>query len=296
MVTLGSGAIFDKNPNPPSTQIRSALPKSIREPEDPYEFAPKPLPEADAQPEPLELDAYVSTRNQPLFDEMQRKANLVEVSQNQLDDLMDQRAEKISEMNALKNRLASFNANLDVDNSPRVVVLQTQLDQINSDIVVVRDRIDMLNGEMDDLTVRLGRVVPGAGADFTAIAQLEGGTTSVWIRASTEGCVNHVVNQMPIPEGIAADAHLWDDNAARLSQYGITSGDTPLQGSVLLMEPEHSYADDVYGHLMYVERVENGVIWVTDQDHPTPTPLSEITDEMTGDKLKYLYFPWHTQA
>lgn len=296
MMTLGNGGLLTKDLHPPSTQIRSALPKSIRDPENPYEFDPKPLPDAEVEPEPLELDAYVSYRNRPLFEEMQRKENLVQVSQNQLDNLLEQRAEKLGEINALKNRLASFNANLDVDNSPRVVALQTQLDQIDHDIVAVRDRIDMLNGDINDLTVRLGRVTPGAGADLNAIAELEGGTTSVWVRASTDGCVNHVVNQMPIPEGIAADAHLWDDNAARLTQYGITSGDTPLQGSVLLMEPEHSYADDVYGHLMYVERVQNGAVWVTDQNHLTPTLLTDITQETTGDTLKYLYFPWHTQG
>jgi hypothetical protein len=62
------------------------------------------------------------------------------------------------------------------------------------------------------------------------------------------------------------------------------------------MERDHPYADDIFGHLMYVEKVEGNLIWVTDNNHATPVLLSELTDELTGDNINYLYFPWRTKA
>jgi hypothetical protein len=102
---------------------------------------------------------------------------------------------------------------------------------------------------------------------------------------------------MPIPEGIARHAFLWDDKAQQLAQYGVTSGDMPLVGSVVVLEKEHSYADDTFGHLLYVEGVEDGDVWVTDNLHPNqPVKLANLTDELSGPNIKYLNFPWHTRA
>ena len=82
-----------------------------------------------------------------------------------------------------------------------------------------------------------------------------------------------------------------------MPQYGITSGDVPLAGAVVVLEPDHPYADDVFGHVLYIERVEHGVAWVTDNLHPdTALPLTDLIDDVTGPNISYLYFPWHTQA
>jgi hypothetical protein len=90
---------------------------------------------------------------------------------------------------------------------------------------------------------------------------------------------------------------LWDQAAVQLPQYGITSGDIPLTGSVMVLEPTHSYADDVFGHILYVEKVDHGIVWVTDNLHPdSPVQLTAIMDEISGPNVTYLYFPWHTQA
>ena len=101
---------------------------------------------------------------------------------------------------------------------------------------------------------------------------------------------------MPIPPGIPGNAMTWIDNAAAHPEYGITVGTQPLAGSVIVMQPEHSFANDIFGHVMYVERVENGAIWVTDNNNHTPVLLSSLTDELTGPNIQYMYFPWQTQA
>ena len=48
---------------------------------------------------------------------------------------------------------------------------------------------------------------------------------------------------------------------------------------------------------MYVERVDNGVVWITDNNHPNmPIRLTDLTGETSGPNIHYLYFPWQTQA
>jgi hypothetical protein len=47
---------------------------------------------------------------------------------------------------------------------------------------------------------------------------------------------------------------------------------------------------------MYVERVENGEVWITDNLHPNPVKLSALTDQTSGPNMEYLYFPWQTHA
>jgi surface antigen len=101
---------------------------------------------------------------------------------------------------------------------------------------------------------------------------------------------------MPIPPGIPGNAMTWIDNAIANPEYGITVGNVPLTGSVIVMQPEHSFAHDVFGHVMYVERVENGQIWVTDNFHHQPVLLNDMTDELAGPYIQYMYFPWQTQG
>lgn len=166
----------------------------------------------------------------------------------------------------------------------------------------VEAEVTELEGQIKALEQRLERVTPNKGADIERIRAMEGSTTSQAVLDATRpadqsvGCVHHICERMPIPSEIAANAHMWDDRALSYPQYGIKVGDVPLAGSVLVMEALHPYAHDVYGHVMYVEKVENGVIWVTDNMHPEPIPLTDLTTEASGPNIKFLYLPWHTRG
>jgi hypothetical protein len=47
---------------------------------------------------------------------------------------------------------------------------------------------------------------------------------------------------------------------------------------------------------MYVERVDNGAVWITDNTHRSPILLTDLTAEVSGQNIHYLYFPWWTQG
>ena len=245
----------------------------------------------------MTLDAYVSRRNQPLFDELKRSQGNLKDKSSAMTLLMNQRTLISEDMTALKNRMLSFDASASVNNNPRVMALQTQLDHLDTQIDAVQVDIDRLQLDVNHLTQRLDRVSPAVGAELDAILPLEGATNPTWMQTSTFGCVNHIVDKMPLPNGIARDALLWDDAAKQLPQYGISWGDTPLEGSVLQLDPSHPYADNQYGHVLYVESVSGGDVWVTDNIHPTdPVKLSDLTSQLSGDDMRYLYFPWNTGA
>ena len=110
--------------------------------------------------------------------------------------------------------------------------------------------------------------------------------------------MNYVVNRMPIPPELPFNAHLWDEQVMKHGpKYGMSIGTVPLEGSVLVMEREHSYANDIYGHVMYVEKVEDGIVWVTDNNYPDKlVRLDHLTTETSGPYIKYLYFPWQTKV
>lgn len=251
----------------------------------------------EPEPTPYTLDDYVSGGNRPLLDHyLQQKEDLL-TSQARLDELIQTRQDTLSDLVALKNRLISFDSTIDLDTIPRVQVLESEIVQLDQQILETKQSIAGLHTSIDELGIRLDRVKPGAGADLRLIASLEGAETTEWVKAHTYGCVNHVVNKMPIPGGIPRHAYLWDQAAMELPQYGITSGDVPLAGAVVVLEPDHPYADDVFGHVLYIEHMENGVAWVTDNLHPdTAIPLTDLIDKTTGPNITYLYFPWHTQA
>jgi len=245
----------------------------------------------------MTIDAYVSRRNQPLFDELKRTQTNLKDKSSAMALLMNQRTLISEDMTALKNRMLSFDPSASVDNHPRVMAFQTQLDQLDSQIDAVQVDIDRLQLDVNHLTQRLERVTPAVGAELDAILPLEGAVNPEWMKNSTFGCVNHIVEKMPLPNGVPRDALLWDDAATQLPQYGISWGDTPLEGSVLQLDPSHPYADDQYGHVLYVESVDGGDVWVTDNIHPNdPVKLSDITSQLSGDDMRYLYFPWHTGA
>ena len=245
----------------------------------------------------LSLEEYVSRRNQPLFDELQSKQSHLKDRSSALALLINQRQLVSEDLTALKNRMMSYEMSANVETHPRVMAMQTQLNDLDLQIETTQLDVDNLQLEVNHLTHRLDRVAPVSGAELEAIVGLENAENPQWMKNSTFGCVNHVVNKMPLPNGVPRDALLWDDAALKLPQYGISWGDTPLEGAVLQLDPSHPYADDQYGHVLYVEHVVGNEIWVTDNLHPDePVKLSDITTQLNGDDMRYMYFPWHTKA
>lgn len=211
--------------------------------------------------------------------------------------LNEQRAAQAEALEMLRGRIVAHDATANPDSVMRVQAMNAELAALDAQIAEQEADVAALELRVSDLETRLERVEPAPGANPQAIIALEGGQTNPWVQANTQDCVQHIAVRMPIPDALAGDAHLWNDLARQHPEYGISRGDTPLAGSVIVMEREHSYASDDYGHLLYVERVDvNGGVWVTDNHHPEPVLLSALTDEVSGANLHYLYFPWHTRA
>jgi len=245
----------------------------------------------------MSLEMYVSKRNQALYDELKTTQSNLNDRSNALALLVNQRQLLMEDLTALKNRMLSFDGSVSIETHPRIESLQMQIDQLDTQIDSLQTEVHDLQVDVDQMTARLDRVAPAPGAELEAIIGLEGAENPQWMKNSTFGCVNHVVDKMPLPNGVPRDALLWDEAAKQLPQYGISWGDQPLEGSVLQLEPAHPYADDQYGHVLYVEQVDNGVVWVTDNNHPDePVRLSDIMSKVEGDDMRYLYFPWHTKA
>jgi surface antigen len=247
---------------------------------------------------PLPLGAYVSAINQPLYDELQQTQHDLESNQLLVSVLTQTRESKIQDLTALKNNLLSFDPKTDVQHTPRVQALEAEIQGYDQQIATAQQNIKQQQTTIATLTARLDRVKPGAGADVSLIQQLEGSQTNQWVKANTEDCVNYIATRVPIPDGLARDAYLWNDQAAKLTQYGITSGNVPLVGSVLVMEKAHSYADHLHGHVMLVQRVDaDGSVWITDNTHQSvAVKLNDLTKETSGANVSYLYLPWFTQG
>lgn len=256
------------------------------------ESTPPPIP----LPVTYDYGSYVSPINKPLYDQLVASQQSLSEQEARLAVLMDTRQKLADDLVALQNRLLSFNPNANLATVPRVVALQNQLASYDLDIIGTQTRIDNLRAGVQELITRLDRVKPGAGADLLTIVGMEKATTAPYVLAHTQDCVHYIATKIAIPDGIAQDAYLWDDKALALPQYGITVGTTPLTGSVIVMEQTHSYANPISGHLMYVEGVSGDQVWVTDNTHPTPVLLSDLTSEVSGENIKYLYFPWSTKA
>ncbi len=238
-------------------------------------------------------DRYVSRTNQGLYQAFASRRDELASQQARLLSLTTTRADLDADLRALRNRISAEPGTVSV-NTAEAARLETHIRQLDADITRTHGDIGRLQGDVDTLGARLERVAPGAGANLAEIRQLEVGQSADAVQQNTEGCVNYIVQRVHIPALLARDAHLWNDIAAEHPQLGITQSHTPLPGSVLVMEREHSYADDLYGHVMYVERVDGATVWVTDNLHPTPVPLSDLTTETSGANLTYLYLPWHT--
>jgi surface antigen len=247
---------------------------------------------------PLPLGSYVSTINQPLFDELQREQHDLGNNQLLISILTQTRETRIQDLTALKNNLLSYDPHTDLKHTPRVQALETEIQGYDQQIATTQQTIKQQQTNIAGLTERLNRVKPGGGADINLIQGLEQGQTNQWVKANTQDCVNYIATRVPIPDGLARDAYLWNDQAAKMTQYGVTTGNVPLVGSVLVMEKAHPYADHVYGHLMLVQRVDgDGAVWITDNNHPSvAVKLSDLTSETSGVNLNYLYLPWFTQG
>lgn len=99
------------------------------------------------------------------------------------------------------------------------------------------------------------------------------GPTNKWLRGQLAGCTNYVaqkrdVNPWPNPSGQPGhprDARYWDDQAR---QAGYETGTRPVKGSIMVFERGVLGVDRHYGHVAYVERVEqhgNGFIVTTSE-------------------------------
>src|SRR5690606_16222687 len=253
----------------------------------------------ETPPEPAPLEAYMSAANRQLYDQIGEHEQQIAAEQENLENLRARRQAVEDQLNDLTSRLEAAGANTE---NARVQALRDEIANIDNQIASSEARIADLQTRINEIQTRLERVRPGPGADLDLIASLEGSRTIDAILNATRqednsvNCVNWVCTRMPIPPGIPGNAMTWIDNAMAHPEYGITVGDVPLPGSVIVMQPEHSFANGRFGHVMYVERVENGMIWVTDNNNHTPVLLQDLTDELSGPHIKYMYFPWQTQA
>ncbi len=239
---------------------------------------------------------YLARKNKPLYQLVVQKQNDLREVQQDWTLMQQERAAKIQELSALKNRALSTDRAARLDAIPRYQVMQKELSTLDQTMQAQVEKIRSLKADITTLNVRLDHITPAPGADPSLIRAMEGSQTAAVIKANTQDCVNYIVTRMPIPPKLPSNAYLWNDNIARMPEYGIRIGSKPLEGSVMVMEREHPFADDRYGHLMYVERVEGSQVWVTDNYHPEPVLLSDVTPVTSGPTVSFLYFPWETKG
>ncbi len=246
---------------------------------------------------PLMIGEWISMANRPLYDRLLQQQTALSQNESRLTTLLTTRQQASEDLLALRNRVISFDQTAKPDNMPRVKALEDEIKKADDEVIQTQNTIAQIRLDMNDLQTRLVRVAPAPGADLDLIREMQSGHTPEWVKANTEGCVQYIATRMNVPDGITRDAKLWIDEAAKIPQYGISTGDTPLPGSVIVMAGEHSFADDVHGHLMYVERVDTrGDVWITDNFHANPVRLSDVTTEISGPNIRYLYFPWQTEG
>ena len=186
---------------------------------------------------------YVSSANTDLFLTLRERQNLLAEQIGKRTILIEQHQSAVSELEATRNRALSYNPDLDLNSVPRNQALQNEVSQLESEITQMDTTIASLETEVQTLDTRLATIQPSSGADMSIIADMEGSSTNPHVVNNTYDCVNHVVQKLPIPHNMALDAHSWNELALQHPEYGITIGDQPLEGSVIVLEREHSYAD-----------------------------------------------------
>ncbi len=241
------------------------------------------------------LGSYISRYNRPLYDSLLDNQTVITRDEAFIGQLQAERARTQGDLVALQNRLATAGAAS--AGTPQVRALQGQLDYLDKEEGAAQTRITAAQARVDDARERLLRITPPDSADPSVIRALEGAKSESYVLENTRDCVNYIASRVAIPGDLAANAHLWDEKAAELTRFGIRVGDQPLPGSILVMETDHPFASDRFGHVMLVESVgKDGAVWVTDNTHPNPVRLSDLTTELTGERMKYLYLPWYTRA
>lgn len=253
--------------------------------------------EEAAAAEPAEAQGtYYNAANQHLADQVAAGQTEIAAHRARVTDLEGQRTQLQGQVDQMLQATGG-------QATPRIRGMQQQLADLDALINGEHTSIDQIQQQMDALQARLDMVTPGPGANMDLIRSLEGSRTSEAILRATHqadnsvNCVNWVCSQVPIPPGLPTNARDWVQNAMNHPEYGIKVGDVPLTGSVIVMQPEHSFADDRFGHVMVVERVDpDGAVWVTDNFNHEPVLLSRLTHEVSGPNISYLYLPWNTQA
>lgn len=242
------------------------------------------------------LGTYISRANRPLYDALLADRTALADERANIERLSAARAEAAEESAALHDRLLAY-GETNITAVPRVQTLNAQIASYDQEIHAAEQRAAQLETRIDSVTARLIAVNPADNADVYLIRTLEDSESAPYVLDNTRDCVNYIASRVPIPGELAANAHLWDERAAEFPQFGIRAGDAPKPGAILVMEADHPYADDRYGHVMLVERVDSsGGVWVTDNNHARPVRLDDLTAETTGPRVKYLYLPWFTQA
>jgi hypothetical protein len=246
--------------------------------------------------EPAEPQVFFNQENQKLADQVAAKQTEIGERQTRIAELEGRRGQLQTELDQMLQATGG-------QETARTRGLRTQLADMEALINGETTSVDQLQKQVDDLQARLEMVTPGPGADMELIQSLEGSRTIDAILNATRqadnsvNCVNWVCSNVPIPPGLPTNAKDWVQNALNHPEFGIKVGDVPLTGSVIVMQPEHSFAHDVFGHVMVVERVDpDGSVWVTDNFNHEPVLLSRLTDEVSGPNIQFLYLPWHTQA
>ena len=246
--------------------------------------------------ENAEPETYFNQANQQIADQVTAKQTEIDQRKARITDLEGQKSGLQSDLDQLLQATGG-------QETARTRGLRQQITDVEALIQGETTSVDQLQTQVDGLNARLAAVTPGPGADLDLIRSLEGSRTSEAILRATHqadnsvNCVNWVCNNVPIPPGLPTNAKDWVQNAMNHPELGITIGDHPMTGSVIVMQPEHPFADDRFGHVMVVERVDpNGEVWVTDNFNHEPVLLSRLTGEITGPNIQYLYLPWFTQA
>lgn len=287
----------EEKPVPPPGEAPPGKPDSAPVPEN----APGPTAETPEEEEATEEErgferpGYISAANRPLLDELENKEKLLEDTRARLSELESTRASKAEVLERLQAAVA---AKRDPALEERIDLLKKEITNIDIELWESQELIPELEAEIEALQKRLELVMPGPDADIDAIRALEGAESAQWIKDHTYDCVHYIVERMAIPPELPMNAHLWDEQATKFAaKYGMRIGDVPLEGSVIIMEREHSYASEIYGHVMYVEKVEDGIVWVTDNNYPDRlVRLDHLTTELSGPYIKYLYLPWETKV
>lgn len=254
-----------------------------------------PAPPAPADPD---KPAYLSGANTPVYQELASTKAQIDSVQNDLNQWTQTRDDRVRYLEDMRARHEAMGGN-NPGMTEAIRSLENEVAELDRRIVDAQGSLLEMQDKADALRDRLDFLNPGPNADLNAIAALEHKVLPpLKDEYGDVGCVRYVMDRMPIPPEIARNAHQWDDNPAALEKFGIKIGNEPMTGSVIVMEPEHEFGHDVYGHVMYVERVDpNGDIWVTDNNFPgQPRRLQDLTDELSGPHIKYMYFPWETKV